>query len=168
MIAVKQRFVHRPHKGVYADCHRAVLASLLEMNIDTVPHFCQDNPSIEEHNRRIDEWLGARNLAQAGFPLSGTLSDTLLSMAVAAPRAYWMLTGRTKGGFHHSVVCLGGQIVHDPSPDKRVRIVAPCADGNFWATLLVVKDPAQYVSLSPVVRRNRFREAWEFFCAIWW
>lgn len=168
MIAAKQRFRHRPDRGVQGDCHRTVLACLMELDVDSVPHFSQDNPSIETHTARIDDWLGARNLAQANMPMMGTLADVLASLAAGSPGVYIMLTGRTKGGLHHSVIVRNGQIIHDPSLDRRDYIAAPCRDGFWWATFLVVRDPAQYVSLCPVVKRNRFAEAWEFFCAMWW
>ena len=39
MTPVKQEFVHDPSNGVYGDCQRAVIASLLDLPLSEVPHF---------------------------------------------------------------------------------------------------------------------------------
>jgi len=37
---VKQTIIHNPDNGMYGDCFRACVASLLEKPIEKVPHFC--------------------------------------------------------------------------------------------------------------------------------
>lgn len=39
MTPVDQTILHDPDAGLYGDCQRAVIASLLDLPIDSVPNF---------------------------------------------------------------------------------------------------------------------------------
>ena len=44
MKPVKQLFHHDPANGVWGDCFRAVIASVLSLPVEAVPHFFDGNP----------------------------------------------------------------------------------------------------------------------------
>lgn len=143
MIAVKQKHRHVPWRGGYSDCHRAAIASLFHLSIDNVPHFADGNPSVREFNDRVDTWLAARNLTSVTVPFTGELNTVLAAFDACAPHAFCLLTGASKRGINHTVICRNGRIVHDPSPD-RCGVVAPSSDGYFWFTIIVLKEPDLY------------------------
>lgn len=65
MIPLRQRNKHDPENGVYGDCHRAALASLLELPLDEVPHFCDESiykDNAEPLSARERAWLLSRGL----------------------------------------------------------------------------------------------------------
>jgi hypothetical protein len=132
---VKQRYRHDPENGVCGDCHRAAMASILDRDIDDVPHFCDGDPSGEEFNRRIDQWLDDQGLVQFVTPFSGDLplGDILRSVSANNPGHYYILGGESRTGVNHSVVCHEGEIVHDPSPTD-AGIVGPMNDGMYVVT----------------------------------
>ena len=126
-----QQFRHDPDNGIYGDCQRAVIASLLDLELSDVPHFGEDNPDAMEFHDRIDAFLNARGLARFTIAMQGDLEQILLSMSVNNERTVYTLAGRSPRGTNHCVVCRGGKIICDPHPDGGA-IVAPCSDGYFW------------------------------------
>ena len=66
MIPRTQLFRHDPQKGVLGDCYRAALASILNLRIESVPHFGADevaDPS-KDWDSRIDEFLARYGLVR--------------------------------------------------------------------------------------------------------
>ncbi len=54
MIPLMQRNHHDPANGIYGDCHRAAIASLLELPMDDVPHFCDaDSDCVSSPRLRL-------------------------------------------------------------------------------------------------------------------
>lgn len=110
-----QEFIHQPEKGIYGDCQRAVLASLLEMDMCQVPHFCaiaEDNSDVfwEE----VQKFLNPLGYAYLTVPatqahLWGLNTDLYHDISGPSPRDPTIL---------HAVVGLGGKIVHDPHPTR--------------------------------------------------
>ena len=94
--------------GPESDCLRACVASILEMALDEVPNF------VEE-----DDWMDAlarfvRPLGLQPIPLDpGKATDDW------APAGYYIAVGRTVKERYHAVVGYKGQAVHDPHPTKR-------------------------------------------------
>jgi hypothetical protein len=133
---VKQRNKHRPKEGVWGDCHRACIASLLDLPLDDVPHFGDGGPAGEEFNDRVNHFLRSRNLAQGSAAFAGSLESVLEMMKFINPGIYYILGGRSRTNVDHSVIAFENQIVHDPSLNNS-GIIAPCDDGFIWVTFIV-------------------------------
>lgn len=137
MTPLKQRNRHQPEEGVFGDCHRAAIASVLDLSLDDVPHFFDKGVSGEIAARSEEAWLAARGLA----PVRVACNETLVLGAIldAAgkinPGACYLLSGKSKSGCNHTVVCRDEQIVHDPSQDD-VGIIGPCEEGHYLVTFL--------------------------------
>lgn len=116
------------------NCFSACVASLLEIPIDEVPYFMGDH--LEDDGgawfERFNAWLRERGWWSVCFKLD---SDW-------RPAGYHILSGKSpRAGERryalHSVVALGGDIVHDPHPDR---------DGiksHDDVCLLIPMDPAR-------------------------
>lgn len=133
MTPLKQRNHHRPDEGIYGDCHRAAIASILELPLDDVPHFCDLNLYPEDWVKHEREWLHARGLTAITQVYDGRLADVLHSVGALNPDTYCILGGTSKTGCGHSVVICNGEIVHDPSLTD-AGIVGPMKDGWYWVT----------------------------------
>jgi hypothetical protein len=46
MKPIDQEFMHDPEKGIIGDCFRACIASILELDINEVPHFYRDHKEM--------------------------------------------------------------------------------------------------------------------------
>lgn len=111
MTPVDQLILHLPDKGLYGDCQRASIASLLDLPIDKVPHFLFDNTADNnEFNARINQFLAPRGL--------GHLEVCAFEFAQRHPQTYHLIYGPTDRDTWHAVVGCNGQIVHDPHPSK--------------------------------------------------
>jgi hypothetical protein len=136
---VMQRYEHDPENGVYGDCHKAALASILGLFWEEVPHFMHElGPKEgEEFNRRQDDFLRKRGLTPIIFAVGPDvdLSRTLEICQTWNPGTYFLLGGESASGCGHTVVCVDGEIVHDPSP-KKAGIVGPMDDGLYWVTYI--------------------------------
>lgn len=135
MKPLQQRFKHNPDEGVYGDCHRACIASLLELELDDVPHFGEGNPPHEEFNRRVADFLKSRDLVSVGAPYQTSLEFLFECQKITNPGAFYLLGGTSKTGVNHTVIGFEDKIVHDPSISQS-GIVGPCDDGYFWVTWL--------------------------------
>ena len=135
MTPLKQRNLHNPEEGIWGDCHRAAVASMLDLPIDEVPHFGDGGPDGEEFNSRIQAFLLSRGLTRIQIPYSGKLEDVHLTLKHQNPDTHYFLGGHSKTGVDHTVVCLNGEIVHDPSLNES-GIVGPCEDGFYWIEFL--------------------------------
>lgn len=142
MIPTRQRIKHDPENGKYGDCHRAVIASILEMPIDGVPHFAEDGTTRpDEMYVRCEQWLHERGLATVDVVYPGEISLNEVLRAVAhgtrfTPQ-YYILGGTSRAGCGHSVVCFKNEILHDPSGNG---IVGPL-NGNWWITFITARHP---------------------------
>lgn len=143
MIPVKQRNRHDPANGIYGDCHRAAVASLLELSLDEVPHFCDANselPDAEPLMERERKWLASRGLTNINviYPGETPLDDVLTTIDATTPGIMFILGGTSTTGCGHSVVAGCGKILHDPSLTKTGdhSIVGPMRDGYWWVTFI--------------------------------
>ncbi len=132
----KQLFRHNPSEGVYGDCHRTCIASLLDMEPSQVPNFGEHYEDPDRFHAACDAYLRDRGLATITFVYQGDLEVVLQQQSLLNPHAYYLLGGTSKNGVGHTVVCKGGEIVCDPSLDDS-GIVGPMDDGLFWLTFLV-------------------------------
>lgn len=136
MRPVKQRNRHDPANGVYGDCHRACVASILELPYEEVPHF-SDGPDDGRFAERERDFFARWGLVPITVAYNGhaTLDQIMLTLKVQCPGVYALLGGSSRNGTNHSVVVLDGEITHDPSIDQS-GIVGPCSDGNWWLTFV--------------------------------
>lgn len=142
MRKLTQKYRHDPENGVYGDCHRACIAMILDLDIEAVPHFAEDNPAPNIFWHRVEDFLSRYNLYTYSQVYSGVEpKDVMFSVgALNAPRQpIYVLGGKSKRGTLHSVVCVGSELFHDPHPDGG-GIVAPDAEGYLWVNLLVPRE----------------------------
>lgn len=114
MTPVDQQFTNRPEIGQFGDCQRAVIASLLDLPIEQVPHFLQ-----EAEGESDPYWTGMQTfLRKFGFAFLennrawsffGDEGDIYHQISGPSPRG---------NGLYHAVVGCNGQIVFDPHPSR--------------------------------------------------
>jgi hypothetical protein len=111
-----QEFIHAPDIGQHGDCQRAVIASLLDLPISSVPHFLQvadGDPTIYwETLQTFVRTHGFAYLtmpARAGQAFFGDEGDVFHEISGPSPRG---------NGVRHAVVGCNGEIVFDPHPSR--------------------------------------------------
>jgi len=105
-----------PVKEQRGNCLQAVMASVLELPLDDVPHFVQDDVDHDgdanpEWNWwvRLVAWLGEHGWSvHAALPISDYPGQSVL-VTGPSPRG---------NGIHHIVIYRDGEMVHDPHPDR--------------------------------------------------
>ena len=136
----KQAFLHEPDKGIYGDCYRTVMACLLDMDRDEIPHSHEGWAEFKEANAQwqaMRGFLAERGLREVVIPLLGTMpiDDVLACMSNSNPGLHWLLLGTSRSGVSHVVICRDGEIVWDPSIVDS-GITGPASDGNWWVSFL--------------------------------
>lgn len=123
MKPVDQVCLHNPEENVAGDCFRAVIASLLELPIERVPHFSHDyftNPDKTIWIERLQDFLAGFGY----FYIQYSWNETSMKK--------WMEESRISSPIYHeicdisprfptvchSVVGCNGVVVHDPHPSK--------------------------------------------------
>jgi len=100
---------------VIGDCHRAVVASLLELDIDQVPNF------IKFGNNWFDVYWYF--LYSMGLKYKGQTNITKRKLYKKdSINGYFDATVKSKtfeGVLHGVVIDMKGVVVHDPNPNKR-------------------------------------------------
>ncbi len=120
MIPVDQQCLHDPARGVFGDCMRACIASLLELPASMVPHFTEMDENSTNHN-----WINNTQefLKLYGFMFievedirwcwrSRCLGAPLFMAGGKSPRGdfgHWVIGEMTRDGF---------KMVHDPHPSR--------------------------------------------------
>lgn len=137
--------IHDPASGTFGDCSRAVIASLLEMDCDEVPHFlwdgCKDG---NEFCRRINDWLRPMNLAFVTMPgfahILGDIGVHGLHHEASGPSP-------RLPDYHHAVCGRDGEVTHDPHPSRAgVGVEA-------WGVFMVL-DPSK--AIGPAARSRHY------------
>lgn len=136
MIPVMQQIRHDPDNGQHGDCQRAVIASLLEKDIEEVPHFNEGGPEDHIFFERLDAYLLTQGYLRFTSAYSCDLATILLSLKCANRGIFVMLGGNSPRGFSHVVIAADGEIVHDPHPDGG-GIIGPNDDGLYYVETLV-------------------------------
>jgi hypothetical protein len=133
MRPTKQLFRHAPDQGIWGDCERAAWATILDLDINDVPHFFDGGCSTEDAMRKEREFESSLGLYHVALPFvaSNGLDAVLSSVGHNNPNAEYLLMGQSKTGCNHTVVCRGSAIIHDPSLDD-AGIIGPCDDGWYW------------------------------------
>lgn len=139
MIKQKQLFRHNPDAGTFGDCHRTVLACLLDLPHDQVPHFAERHfLDIEAWNAAEKAFLASHGLASitAWYQGDTPLQQVLDGVGLYNQEIYYILGGTSRGGTNHSVIGLGNKIEWDPSLDD-TGIIGPMDNGCYGITYLV-------------------------------
>lgn len=105
------------------NCFQASVASILELPLEEVPDFDGD-----DWYEKFTEWLKPRGF----YPLTFKMGEWK-----PPPDAYTIFGGKSpRGDWLHAVVGIGGEVAHDPHPDRTGLLTLDDA------TLLIPFDPA--------------------------
>lgn len=145
MIPVHVRVRHDPPNGLFGDCMRACVASIMEMQAEDVPHFAMDGCDGTTQLERVRRFLRPMGLTLCVFLFPGeeSRSDVLAYMGQVNPNATYILCGALASpsegvpGGDHAVVAQGKRIAHDPSWYP-TGIVGPTSAG-VWQLLVITK-----------------------------
>lgn len=128
-----QQFMNDPERGQYGDCQRAVIASLLDLPIEEVPHFLQEaNGDAMGFWERIQTFCAARGFAYVSFRsparpiLFGSDADVFHEISGPSPR---------RAGVFHAVVGRNGVPFFDPHPSRAML----AGDPSEWEHAYMVK-----------------------------
>lgn len=137
----KQKFLHRPEEGVFGDCYRTAIACLLDKDRDEVPHFYDrlHNQAVpDDVTNAIRAWLREHGYGRVVFAFGNSvgLNAVLTMMEALNAGVFWLLSGTSRTGCNHVVVCRGGEIIHDPGLTDP-GIIGACDDGYFWAEVII-------------------------------
>lgn len=132
MTPVDQTILHDPDAGLYGDCQRAVIASLLDLPIDSVPNFSAGGAGWLEFNERLSAFLCPFGLAHIELPLE-EFNDQCWMERWHGDAWHALYGPSPRGnGVWHAVVGCNGKIAHDPHPSR-----AGLADSEWTVGLLV-------------------------------
>lgn len=129
----KQLFRHDSDNGIWGDCYRTAIACILDLDREEVPHFYDNDADGEQGRAATQEWMQARGLYLIEFAVvaNDDLGAALHGISSMNPGLPFLLSGVSANGCNHVVVCLDGEIVHDPAIDNS-GIVGPQDDGCYW------------------------------------
>lgn len=136
MIPVKQSIVD-PDMG---DCHRAVIASLLELHLDQVPHFKMFADSDWHYVYHAFLWGCGYEWSGTGYPtthLDPALYPNINGFVEASVPSL-----NFEGKVHSVVMRVDGVVVHDPSPLKSWEGINVLKTGDLrdWSLIAVRED----------------------------
>ncbi len=159
MKPVNSSIKHDPDNGLYGDCFRACIASVLEMELEEVPHFYDGfdgdmDGDAEYKINHAKNWVrNNTDYILSDIPIlmkdqdgkEYSLYDASNFLRREFSGVHVILTGKSGAGdFNHSVVALNGRVVHDPNGSG---VVGPCVklDGEVqqpaavWIDLFLAK-----------------------------
>ena len=111
MIPVDQTILYDPDPAsLMGNCFQACVASIFELPLDMVPHFCQEE----------DWYLLFTNWLEENYGLHPLLIDEGISQSwgICYGEGFSIQSGLSDRGVLHSVVANDMKIVHDPHPSK--------------------------------------------------
>lgn len=121
MIPVTQQVVHEggydPAREEAGDCLRATVASIFELPIEEVPHFC-DTGLERPGNKSVWSWALIGWCFTAGVVIDARQVTDGERIAYSGIPGYCILSGPGPRGWRHSVVGYQGRMVHDPHPSR--------------------------------------------------
>lgn len=108
-----QRVMHDPENGQQGDCMRAVIASLLELDIEAVPHFAQMASGSLKFYGLIDCFLESQ-----GYEMNWGRNP--IYVLKEGLDIYHLISGVSPRdpNVYHCVVGLNGQVHFDPHPSR--------------------------------------------------
>lgn len=154
MKPVDKLIVHDPENGLFGDCLRACVASILELSAEEVPHFYRNGFGDENHLKaqaELDEFLARYGLVQMCFPWDGLMEKNGATTRKIIENSWSIIGGKNAQGVDHAVVGCGLTPVHDPNPNRAGLSVFEDV------TIFVAKDPsrmARVAALEKAIREN--------------
>lgn len=145
MYKQKQQFSHT--ETTKGDCFRAVVANLLELDIETVPHFVQEAVGPRDFLKKVNSFLKQYNLAYQ------LLSSTELEHT-GIEGLYHMAHGTTIRDIRHSVCCKDMEMLFDPHPSND-GLVDIDSIGVF-----IVLDPSLLTKKSKIISEFQYAAIW--------
>jgi hypothetical protein len=103
--------LHDKNLGTRGDCMRACIATLLQEDPTTLPHFVND-PNEPNWLNGLNKFLATRGLFYVQVP------NVRMFWPCAAGDVYHLLIGTTKRETKHAVVAMNGKMIHDPHPSR--------------------------------------------------
>lgn len=138
MKPVFQRYHTDVTRNEFGDCLRCCIASILELQLDDVPHFSwgiydqTEGGGMEGHLRM---WLRGRNIGLLVYSTKTNSLDEALAWSLKInPESYLILGGGNSSGGGHAVVVHQGKVVHNPAfptPSNLPALAGPLHDGTF-------------------------------------
>lgn len=102
-----QRFPSNdPARGVYGDCMRTCIASLMDLSTEEVPHFLEDNS--DAWLAQLNRWLAPRKQAYLLLPVPDA-SVLPEFFAQQGQDLFHLMTIRIGSGTFHQIVGRNGQ-----------------------------------------------------------
>jgi hypothetical protein len=129
MIPKKQTIVHDPEKKLVGNCWTSCIASLLEMEVDDIPHFYRDfsNPITATY-----KWLDELGYVMVEFSYKNLENFVQMSYF-----GYHIIVGPSPrfSSILHAVIGLNGEPFFDPHPEGTM------IDGNEddWKLIFISK-----------------------------
>ena len=114
MKRVDQTIFTGDKEGRFGNCFQACVASILELPLEEVPHFCAE----DDWWGLLTRWLYKRGLFAVDICVTGGLTTAGL------PKGVWVIVSGSGGrGTQHAVIGKydGGKdftLSHDPHPDR--------------------------------------------------
>lgn len=113
MTPIDMTIMHDP-PAAHGDCFRCVIASILEMHPQDVPHFSALATDSAEERRLVREWLAPRGLAYFEIEWEvGALKNWRKDLSF-----HHVISGVTVRGTRHACVGFAGEVVFDPHPSR--------------------------------------------------
>ena len=108
MTPIKQTIFSDKKNGIVGNCWQACVASLLDLRLEDVPHFCNSNSWPENYHK----WLYDKNLVSIDFTINNDYQLCYLG--------YHIIVGHSPrhAGILHGVIGLNGEICFDVHPDN--------------------------------------------------
>ena len=107
MIPVYSTVPHKPEEGLYGDCHRACVASVLELPSEAVPHFFAKGPEeVEAAWKEHRAFLWQRGVMTLDIPWIVTEEQGFKAVLASADirsqaRLWYILGGESETGCGH-------------------------------------------------------------------
>ena len=120
----KQLNGHDPKNGLYGDCVRTSIASMLDLDANDVPHFFDKDVDGEEGWNKVNNFLKKYNLCCFSFPFENSIKDKGISGVLKIVANYQkdchyiIGCGTRARGVDHVIVAKGEKIILDPSTGR--------------------------------------------------
>lgn len=109
--------------GIVGNCQTAVIASLLEWEIEDVPYFAKglhpdlipsENDRADIFNKRVDDFFENLGYQLNWYLPSDEIDRYIREECIDIP---YQVAGKSPRGYQHVVIYLNGEMVHDPHPE---------------------------------------------------
>ena len=118
MIPVDQLVMRDPEKGIFGDCVRAAIASLLGVRAEIVPHFLQEAFEAGDSDLmldRVNDWLRSRGVRHIGLDSDGAIDELIPIWVDSGVNMLWPFEVQSgmdvvdvRAKYGHDLVIMGG------------------------------------------------------------